>query len=207
MADTNGCDPGPARLAQPRSAPVGRRLRDRLLVADVPEAIPGRGDQDRPLVRERARPRGGRHLDRRGGGAARALARAERGRRGCRDAAAAAAGCANCAATGRRATCSVARVPRASPSRNAGPRHASDSSELSRRCQAPTRQLGQEPSLRARRMRVVGDGLERGDAEFDEVVDAEVGTSEGDEPLADGAHAGAVGRLVAHRRRTGAAWR
>ena len=67
--------PGAARPARAGPAPVGRRLRYRLLVVDVPEAVPGRGDQDRPVVRHRAGPGGRRHLDRRSGGPARTLAR------------------------------------------------------------------------------------------------------------------------------------
>ncbi len=67
---------GAARSARARPAPVGRRLRYRVLVVDVPQAVPGRGHQDRPVVRDRARPRGRRHLDRRGGRPTRPLARA-----------------------------------------------------------------------------------------------------------------------------------
>ena len=54
MADVERRDPGVAWSAQPRPAPVGRRLRHRLLVAHVPQAVPGRGDQDRPFVRHAA---------------------------------------------------------------------------------------------------------------------------------------------------------
>ena len=43
-----GVDGGAAQPAQPRAAPRRRRLRHRLLVADLPQALPGRGDQDRP---------------------------------------------------------------------------------------------------------------------------------------------------------------
>ena len=42
-----GGDGDVARAAQPRSPPVGRRLRHRLLVAHLPQALPGRGDQGR----------------------------------------------------------------------------------------------------------------------------------------------------------------
>ena len=48
LADVEGGDRRAAQPAQPRAAPRRRRLRHRLLVADLPQAVPGRGDQDRP---------------------------------------------------------------------------------------------------------------------------------------------------------------
>ena len=89
-----GVDGRAAQPAQPRPAPRRRRLRHRLLVADVPQAVPGRGDQDRPQLRRRSRPRRRGHDDRRGGRQPRPLLRHRRGRRGSGDAAAAVAGCA-----------------------------------------------------------------------------------------------------------------
>ena len=61
-----GVDRRAAQPAQPRPAPRRRRLRHRLLVADLPQAVPGRGDQDRPQLRRRARARHRGHDDRRG---------------------------------------------------------------------------------------------------------------------------------------------
>ena len=79
-----------ARRRRPRRAPRARRgrrtgrLRDRLLVADVPQGAAGHGGQDRPLVRRphghRSRRRGDRRIDHR----ARTRPRADRRRRGHR---------------------------------------------------------------------------------------------------------------------------
>ncbi len=80
---------GVAGSAWTRSAPVGRRLRYGLLVVDVPQAIPGRGHQDRPVLRHGARSGSRRHVDRRGGRSTRPLAGIVRRRRRCRDTAAA----------------------------------------------------------------------------------------------------------------------
>ena len=52
-----GGRPGAARAARARRPPGPRRLRDRLLVARVPQAPAARHDQDRPLVRGRHRRR------------------------------------------------------------------------------------------------------------------------------------------------------
>ena len=46
-----------ARAARPRRPPLDRRLRHRLLVARLPQALPGRLGEGRPLVRRRARHR------------------------------------------------------------------------------------------------------------------------------------------------------
>ena len=51
--------------ARVRAAADARRLRHRLLVARLPQALPARRAQDRPLVRRRARPRRGGLRDRR----------------------------------------------------------------------------------------------------------------------------------------------
>ena len=83
------CRPGAAGPPRAGPAPVGRRLRYRLLVVDVSQAVPGRGHQDRPLVRHRAGPGGRRHLDRRGRRPARTLVGSVGGGRRRRDAAAA----------------------------------------------------------------------------------------------------------------------
>ncbi len=73
------------RLRDARCPPRARRLRDRLLVAVVPQAPAARHDQDRPFVRGRHRGER-RSIDRRGGRRARAWSR-HRGRgRGHRDA-------------------------------------------------------------------------------------------------------------------------
>ena len=67
-----------ARAAEPRRAPQHRRLRHRLLVARVPQALPGGVAQDRPQLHRRARPGVGRHEHRRGDHPPRARARARR---------------------------------------------------------------------------------------------------------------------------------
>ena len=77
-----GVDGRPAQSAQPRAAPRRRRLRHRVLVADVPQAVPRRGAQDRQGVRRRPRPRHRGHDDRRGGRQPRSLVRHRRDRRG-----------------------------------------------------------------------------------------------------------------------------
>ena len=59
-----------------RRAPLDRRLRHRLLVARLPQAVPGRLGEGRPLVRRRARHRGRGLGDRRRGREPRARARA-----------------------------------------------------------------------------------------------------------------------------------
>ncbi len=84
-----GVDGRPAQPAQPRPAPRRRRLRHRVLVADLPQALPGRGDQDRQGLRRRARPGHRGHDDRRSGRQPRPLVRHRRHRRGPGDAAAA----------------------------------------------------------------------------------------------------------------------
>ena len=84
-----GVDRGAAQPAQPRPAPRRRRLRHGLLLVDVPQAVPRRGDQDRPRVRRRPRARHRGHDDRRGRRQPRALLRHRRDRRGTGDAAAA----------------------------------------------------------------------------------------------------------------------
>ena len=100
-----------ARPAQPRPAPLGRRLRHRLLVVDVPEAVPGRGDQDRQVVRLRPRYRRARtpRSSKRSCGSVR--------RSGCNVVAEGIESplqlprCASWAATAARATCSAAPAP------------------------------------------------------------------------------------------------
>ena len=89
MADTNAATLRVAWPARARAAPVGRRLRHRLLVAHLPQAVPRRGDQGGSFLRHRPRAGSRRHVDRRGGRASRPLARPDRGGRGCRDALAA----------------------------------------------------------------------------------------------------------------------
>ena len=83
-----------------------------LLVADLPQALPGRGDQDRQGLRRRARVRHRGHDDRRGGRQPRPLVRHRRDRRGPGDAAAARPGSARWAATAARATSSAAPARR-----------------------------------------------------------------------------------------------
>ncbi len=73
--------PSPARARRPARP---RRLRDRLLVAVLPQAPAARHDQDRPLVRRRPRRQGG-PLDRRGRRRARPRPWHRGGRRGHRD--------------------------------------------------------------------------------------------------------------------------
>ena len=83
---------GPVRGRHPDAPPAARpgrparprRLRDRLLVARLPEAPAARHDQDRPVVRGRPRRRR-RPVDRRGGHRARPRPGHRRRRRGHRD--------------------------------------------------------------------------------------------------------------------------
>ena len=84
LADVKAASIAPARAAQSGAPPLGRRLRHRLLVAHLSQAVPGRGDQDRPFVRVRAGDRAGGLDDRRSGRPAGSVARAQRGRRGDR---------------------------------------------------------------------------------------------------------------------------
>ncbi len=79
---TPGLDPEPAR-ARPAAPP--RRLRDRLLLAQLPEAVPPRRHQDRPRVRRRPRHRRRRHRDRRGDHRHGSSPRPQGRRRGRRD--------------------------------------------------------------------------------------------------------------------------
>ncbi len=140
MADTSAATPRPAWAARPRPAPVGRRLRHGIFVAHVSQALSGRGDQGRPLVRHRPRAGGRRHVDRGGRRPPRPLPRAVGGRRGRRDTAATepAAG-------------SRLRPRPGLPLRPPPPRRH-------HRIRTRQRLINYEPSLRARRTRVVGEG-------------------------------------------------
>ena len=75
LADVKAATVALRELREPRPAPVGRRLRDRVLVAHLPQAVPRRVDQGRPGVRERPGHRGRGHHDRRSGREARPGAR------------------------------------------------------------------------------------------------------------------------------------
>ena len=75
-------DPGGAQRARRAARP--RRLRHRLLLARLPQPLPARRAEDRPLLRRRARRRAGAHRDRRGDhrhGAGPLARRDRRGRR------------------------------------------------------------------------------------------------------------------------------
>ena len=79
------CGPHAERDPRARRAPRHRRLRHRLLVAGLPQAVPGRHPQDRPLVRRRARPRRGERGHRARGRRPDPVAAPLRHRGGCRD--------------------------------------------------------------------------------------------------------------------------
>ena len=74
-----------SRLPLARDPHLDRRLRHRLLVAVVPQALPDRRAQDRPLVRDRRHEQPRRRRDRDGHHPDGPLPQAHRGRRGCRD--------------------------------------------------------------------------------------------------------------------------
>ena len=76
-------DPGGAQRARRRPRP--RRLRHRLLLARLPQPLPLRRAEDRPLLRRRARRRTGAHGDRRGDHRHGPGALARRDRRGGRE--------------------------------------------------------------------------------------------------------------------------
>ena len=104
----------PASAARPGRPARARRLRDRLLVAVVPAPAAARHDQDRPLVRRRAR-RGRRQPADRPGGHRAGPRPGHRGRRrGHRDGRRSSPACASSAATAARATTTPGRSRRRS---------------------------------------------------------------------------------------------
>ncbi len=100
--------PGPAREAARPGAGAGhRRLRHRLLVAQLPQAAPGERVEDRPVLRGRVGHRSRRHGHRRRGHGAGLVAGAAGDRRGRRERGRSCASCCAWAASGCRATTSA----------------------------------------------------------------------------------------------------
>ena len=95
--------PGPQEAGRPH---LDGRLRDRLLVAQLPEALPDRPHQARPVLRARPPERQGRRRHRDGRHRDGAQPRARRHRRGRRDRGAARLPAAATTATSSRASCS-----------------------------------------------------------------------------------------------------
>ena len=105
-------DRHPGGAERPRRRPRPRRLRHRLLLARLPQPLPLRRAEDRPLLRRRARGRTGAHRDRRGDHRHGPRPLPRRDRRGGRERGRSCPSCAASAATTPRATSSRGRCRR-----------------------------------------------------------------------------------------------